>query len=93
MSPAGRQHPRRGTSPLRKAKRGRPPAAEERWKYPAWAQGRGAGAKWLCPKLFARGLRFSADVRCCHEAHKKWVAGLASGRMARFGVPLGCRGP
>lgn len=90
MSRAGRQAPRPGTvpggSPAPCAKRGRPPAAEERWKYLGWAEGEVACAKQLEPKLFARGLCFGARVRCCHVSEVK--SGLVAWPVALFSVPV-----
>lgn len=101
-SRTNRQAQRRGTVPGGNqapcAKRGSPPAGEEHQKYPGQAKGDVAGAKWLAPRLFARGPCSDAKVSCRHalegggEVKRGLLAcpvwGWLSGALLQ-----GCRGP
>lgn len=97
-SRTNRQAQRRGTVPggiqAPCAKRGSPPASKEHQKYPGRAKGDVAGAKWLAPKLFARGLCSDAKVSCRYalegsgEVKSRLLAGPVGGWLS---LVLCCR--
>lgn len=97
VSRTGRQAQRQGTVPggiqAPCAKHGRPPAGKEHRKYPGQAKGDVADAKWLAPKLFARGLCSSANVSCHFALEGNGCVWRPCGGTESGVLQRGCRGP